>query len=326
MKYTNKTAVPMSLAVWLAEDSYDYNGDSNTISVTSLLKPARQIVLANRVTINEQATTDISAMIPSSMGTALHTAINAAWLNNYREGLALLGYPQKVIDSIRINPATAEPGTIPIYMEQRVTKRVGNFIVSGKYDFIANGRLEDFKSTSVYTYLNKSNNKKFILQGSMYRWLNPELVTDDHMAIQYIFTDWNKSKSISEASKGYPANRIVEVVLALHSEVYIDSWVKSKLNELTKLWDAPEEALPYCTDEDLWRSQSVFKYYKNPAKTERSTKNFDCCNDALCQLVQDGSNGLVKEIKGQVKACVYCAAFKLCSQKNEYLANGSLII
>ena len=40
---TNNTNLPLSIAVWLACDDYDYNNDPYTISATTLLKPLKQI-------------------------------------------------------------------------------------------------------------------------------------------------------------------------------------------------------------------------------------------------------------------------------------------
>jgi len=84
--------------------------------------------------------------------------------------------------------------------------------------------------------------------------------------------------------------------------------------------------MPACTAEELWQTPSVFKYYKNPEKTLKSSGNFDDYYLANERFVQDGSVGLIVEVKGQVKACAYCAAFEVCKQKDAYLANNSLVM
>ena len=174
MKYANTSSVPLSLAVFLASDFYDHDQDENTISATALIKPLRQIVLSARVP-EDMTPVDLVNMVPSRMGTAIHDAIERSWKLNYRMALRLLGYPNHVIEKIRINPKPEEltDGLIPIYMEQRAHKKVGKFTISGKYDFIGDGRVEDFKSTSTYTAMNNTNDEKYIWQGSIYRWLNP---------------------------------------------------------------------------------------------------------------------------------------------------------
>ena len=322
-KYANTSAVPLSLAVFLASDNYDY--DANTISATALIKPLRQIVLSARVPAND-AVVDLIQMVPSRMGSAIHDAIETSWKQNYQTALKDLGYPQKIIDQVRINPKPEELGdnTIPIYLEQRAHKQVGKYTISGKFDFIGDGRVEDFKTTSAYTAMRGSNDDKYILQGSIYRWLNPKLVTKDEMAIQFIFTDWSKAKAMQDPK--YPQQRIQQKLLPLKSIQETDAFIQRKLSQIDQHWDAPEETIPLCSDEDLWRSEPVFKYYKNPANTKRSTKNFDNKQEAYVRLSEDGNVGTVIEQPGQVTACKYCSAFSICSQKDQLIAAGDLVM
>lgn len=322
--YANVSSVPLSMAVFLATDSYDHVDEPNYISATSLLKPLRQLILAARVP-KDESPVDLSNMIASRMGSAIHDAIERAWKDNYKTALETLGYPAGVIKKIRINPPqeNQEAGIIPIYLEQRAYKKVGKWTIGGKYDFIGDGRVEDFKSTSVYTYINKTNDDKYIWQGSLYRWLNPKLVTRDEMAIQYIFTDWQGAKAKTDPN--YPPKRIHQKLLKLKSVAETEAFVRRKLALIEQYWDAPEDQIPECTDEDLWRSEPVFKYYANPAKTARSTKNFDNKQDAYTYMAQAGK-GVVIEKPGQVTGCKYCPAFALCSQKDRLIASGDLLM
>lgn len=321
--YSNVGAVPLSLAVFLATDNYDH--DEATISATSLIRPLRQIVLSKRVD-NTKASVDLVQMVPSRMGTAIHDAIESSWVNNYAQAFKALGYPQKVIDRVVINPQPDElkEDSIPIYLEQRVQKQVGKYLVSGKFDFVGEGRVEDFKSTSTYTAINKTNDDKYILQGSIYRWLNPEIITKDEMAIQFIFTDWSAARAKSEAN--YPPNRIQQRVLPLMPIPEVERYITNKLSQIEQFMDMPEENIPLCSDDDLWRSAPVFKYYKNPDKMTRSTKNFDTKQEAYIRLAEEGGKGIVVERPGQVTACKYCPAFSACSQKDILIAQGDLLM
>ena len=323
MKYANVSTVPLSLAVFLASDNYEYTDDPNTLSATSLIKPLRQLILSNRVNV-EDATTDLISMVQSRMGSAIHDAIERSWVDNHRGALQILGYPAKIIERIRINPQPEEltADTIPIYLEQRAQKKVGKYTISGKFDFVGDGRVEDFKSTSVFTAINNTNDAKYILQGSIYRWLNPQLITKDEMAIQFIFTDWSAARARSEAN--YPQQRTQQRLLPLKSIQETDAFIRNKLALLDQYWDAPEADIPLCTDEDLWRSAPVFKYYKNPYKMSRSTKNFDTQQEAFMRKAEDGNVGVVIEQPGQVTACKYCAAFSACAQKDALIATGDL--
>jgi hypothetical protein len=167
-RYSNQMNIPLPLAVFLATDDYDY--DPTAISATALMKPIRQLILTKRVN-PEDNPIDISGLVSSRMGSAIHAAIEKAWLTP-KNALKALGLPEKIANNIVINPSKEmlefNPDAIPVYMEQRAYRQVGKHKVSGKFDFVAEGRVQDFKSTSVYSYLNQTNVAKYALQGSIY--------------------------------------------------------------------------------------------------------------------------------------------------------------
>jgi hypothetical protein len=322
--YTNLTGVPLSLAVFLATDHYDY--DPNTISATALIKPLKQRILAARVPPG-QYKTDVLALVKSRMGSAIHDAIEKAWVGgHYTTAMRALGYPEEVINRVVINPDpdNLPPGAIPVYMEQRVKREIAGRTVSGKYDFIAEGRLEDFKSTSTFTWLKGMKDDDYQLQGSIYRWLEPKIITEDYMVIQYIFTDWKPG--MAKANAAYPQRPVEPKKIPLLDLDTTEAYIVNKIEQLNALWKAPEEELPRCEDRDLWRDDPVYKYYKNPAKLTRSTKNFDTLQEANQRFAEDGGVGIVIERPGEVRACKYCPAFPVCTQKDEYLLEGSLIM
>lgn len=323
--YANTSAVSLSLAVFLSSDNYDYSSDPHTISATILMKPLRQIVLGARVK-QEDSSVDLISMVQSRMGSAIHDAIERSWTENHATALKALGYPTKVIASVLVNPKPEDlyEGCIPVYLEQRTYKAVGKHIVSGKFDFVGEGRVEDFKTTGVFSYTARNNDDKYIMQGSIYRWLNPTLITQDTMAIQFMFTDWQAIKARTDPK--YPQQRAMQRIFTLKSIEETDRYVTKKLALIDQYWDIEEAGIPLCSDADLWRSAPVFKYYKNPAKTERSTKNFDTFQDARIRQVEDGSVGIVKEAPGRVMACRYCSAFNACSQKDSLIASGDLTL
>jgi hypothetical protein len=324
-QYSNVSGIPLSIAVFLATDHYDHNPDPNTISATTLLKSVRQIVLSGRNT-SEDVSVDLMNMMPSRLGTAIHNGIEDAWKSNYQNAMKALGYPDKVIKKVVINPVktTDLSDLIPVYMEQRAHKQVGSYTVSGKFDFIGDGRVEDFKSTTAYSVMSGNNNEKYSWQGSIYRWLNPEIITKNDIAIQFILTDWSKIKAMSDPK--YPQQRSLERIIPLKSVKETEIFIHQKIALIEQYKDSPEEMIPLCTDDDLWRSEPQFKYYKNPASTKRSTKNFDNKQDAYFRLSEDGNVGVVREVPGSVMACKYCAAFTLCSQKDALIANGDLLM
>jgi hypothetical protein len=335
MNYTNLENQPLSIAVWLSTD--DYNNDRypgrQHISATGLLKPTRMIVLGGRV--NDQTDVvvtpeDIIRKVPSRMGTALHASIERTWRNPQKvhQALMALGKSKDTADRVVVNPTPEflklHPTSIPVYIEQRAMKEFNGYIVNGEYDFVGDGTLEDFKSTGVYGYIKGNKDVGHIQQGSIYRWLAPDIITSDHMFIRYIFTDWSKLDAMKGAKRGYPQSRIVSKKLTLMSMQETEQFIRLKINEVNGALKTPENELPPCNDEDLWRGDTVYKYFTNPTN-KRSSGNFDNYADAHMKMLEKGK-GEVKTVLGMIRRCGYCPAFDLCKQKDEYLASGILAL
>ena len=320
MNITNNLGINLALSVWLLHDEYDYISDPNYISATRLMKPIRQLVLAARVP-PEQRTLDVADLIPSAIGHSLHDSIEKAWKVGYRRSLRLLGYPDKIIDRVAINPTNEEvennSDIIPIYLEQRAKKSINGFTIGGKFDLVAEGIVHDNKSTSAYTWLYGGRDKEHQLQGSIYRWLNQDKIAEEFIRICYIFTDWQKATA--KQNPNYPQNRLATKDILLLSVEDTEKWIVAKLNQFITYKDADQDAIPECTDDELWRSEPVFKYYSDPTKTTgRSTKNFEDLASANSFKAEKGGKGIVITVIGEPKRCGYCDVYSICKQKDRY--------
>lgn len=320
MKLTNYSEISLPLAVWLAADGYDFHpGQSRAISATSLLKPVRQILLKEQLTEETMIQPDVSDFIASRLGHTIHDGIEKAWVNHYVQAMTKLGYPKDVIERVHINPTKVEPDDIPVYLEQRQSKVLLGYKISGKFDLIIDGELHDFKSTSAYSVKSTDKHEDYALQGSIYRWLNPDKITADHMYIHFIFTDWQKA--LARSSPTYPKQRLQSMRIELMPIADIESWIVNKIHMLEYHADLDEPDLPFCTDAELWRSAPLWKYFSDPTKAgkpgSRATKNFDNAAEAAA-FKAEKRKGTVLEVPGQVKACGYCPAFPICTQKDLY--------
>ena len=200
-----------------------------------------------------------------------------------------------------------------------------DFVISGKYDLVLDGTLNDYKSTSVWTYIFDSNADSYVKQGSIYKWLSPDKITSDYININYIFTDWSAAKARMD-TKSYPQIKTITKKYPLWSIEETENWIMNKIEAYKALADAPQEELPECTKEELWASETKYKYYKNPNKLDRSTKNFDTMDEALIRKSDDGDVGIIKTVPGEVKACRYCSVVGVCTQAETMLANGRLVL
>jgi len=315
---TNNSNIALPVALWLIVDNYDYHTESNYISATGLMKPLRQIILAPRVEEANWYVPDVADKIASALGSTIHDSIEKAWKNDYKQGLKLLGYPEDIINKVLVNPEpdAINKDSIVIYLEQRATKNIAGYIVGGKFDMVAEGTVNDYKTTSAYSWMFGTRDDDHCLQGSIYRWLNPEKITEDNIIIHYIFTDWQRSSALSNPD--YPDCRVKDKVIPLMSIKDTEQWILAKLEQVDKFWNAPESMIPECTDEELWISKPKYKYYSNVDKTSgRCTKNFDSLLEANAHLAFKGK-GIVLTEQSEPKRCGYCSVRSICTQKDKY--------
>jgi hypothetical protein len=326
MNITNEHNISLALAVWLAADNYDHNPDPYVISATTLIQPLKALVLVSQ-NAGIQRALDISSLIPSRMGTALHDSLEAAWKDENALNIAFetLGL-SKVRDRVYINPADdadLPADAIRIYLENRSARKIGKWTITGKYDLVMDGKLADYKSTSVWTYIFGSNDSKYAEQGSIYKWLNPTKITEDKMDIHFIFTDWSGVKAKEDPK--YPQIKVLTKEFFLDPPEVTESKITDKLAQLEQYMGCEDQGeIPACTPEDLWQKDPVWKYYKNPNSTARSTKNFDNEGDAIQRLNEDGGVGKIVHYPGEVVRCRYCNACDICDQAQGYLAQGIL--
>lgn len=329
MHYTNLSNISLEMAVWLLNDEYDYIKDANYISATALMKPLRHIVLPSRVPEGTRPVPDVEDLIASALGHSLHAAIERAWENGrHKRALRLLSIPESVIDRVLVNPTpeqlAAVKDPIAVYIEQRAKRQITvngvTYTVGGKFDMVCEGSLRDTKSTSVWTWIYGGKDDDYRLQGSIYRWLNPDKVTEDFIRINFIFTDWSRRDSISQAGRGYPEKRVMHKDIQLLSAEETESWIRGKIAQVIQHQDTPEPKLPECTPDELWMSDPKYKYYADPAKATqqgaRSTKNFDSLAEANQHMGEKGC-GVVATVPGIAKRCGYCPAFTICTQKDK---------
>lgn len=324
--FQNKFDVPYPLAVWLASDDYQYAKYPNELSATTLLKSSRYIMHSQRTmypenfpehlrpvvieTLNQSDFPDIQERISARIGTAIHEAVEKAWLKNYKTALLSLGYTEHAINKIRINPETVEPDTIPVYSENRMYKEIEveghKFVISGQYDMVIDGKLHDIKTTSTYSYELGLNDEKYMLQGSIYRWLNPELITDDYLTINFVFLDWKAFQG--KAKENYPPAKAYSKKYKLLSLAETEMFIRNKLKIHVKHLESPLELIPCCTEKELFSKPPVFKYYKNGYREgARATKNFDSMSEASHYRATKGNyQGDILEVKSDPFMCPCC--------------------
>jgi hypothetical protein len=323
MNVTNNYNVPLLIAVWLLNDNYDYDNTPKTISASSLIKPLKKYILGKRVN-KDMKSIDVADLMASALGGAIHDAIEAVWLDETRRNAALtkLGIPEHIQKQMMINPTpeecAANPDGIYLYFEQRARREFEGWNITGKFDQVADGRAQDTKSTGVFSYMKGTKDKDYIEQLSIYKWLNPDKVTDPIGQINFVFTDWQGFRANQDPN--YPEKRFDSKEFQLLNDEQVEALIRKRLTDLVTFMDAPEEDIPECSREDLWMDPPIYKYYSDSTKVTsggRATKNFSDPVEANKMLMEKGK-GVVITVEGAPKACGYCDAFDICKQKDRY--------
>lgn len=322
--FQNASNIPLTMAVWLAADyGYDLVYDPMVYSATDLLKPIKSLLLTREIKDNTlpTETVEIADLAPARLGTAVHTDVERAWTENHQEALVALGYPDAMISRVRLNPVNADPKNINIYIEQRTAKQVGKYTVSGKFDFVVEGRVRDIKTTKTYNWIHGGNNHKYMMQGSIYRWLNPDIITDDFMSVDYAFTDWTPLQA--QVNKDYPPSRILSKELELLPIQVTDDYVHARLDLIDALTGAPQADMPDCTPDELWQMPTKYAFYRK-ATNKKATKLYDSLAEANQANTDIGNTGAVVHRPSTPKFCTYCDGSSICLQADAFRAAGLL--
>ena len=297
MKITNNLNLHPIIAVWLAENGYSGSNDATHISTTGLLRSTRQQVLLRKcIRDNCEVAVDISTLMKSKMGTAIHKCIEEAWKDpeSLRNACETLGWSDSRIDRIHV-------------FEQRAHRDFNGWRINGEFDCVLNGTVIDFKSTSTYTYMNKIKEQDYIKQLSIYRWLNPELITDDVGIIQFIFTDWNQKYALGNAD--YPQHPFVMIKLPLMSLQETEDFIATTLRSI----DYDDHALMINTE---------WQYFASGDTSKRSSKNFKSYDEAVKYMASKGNIGIIKKKAQEPKGCAYCACRDVCTQYTKFKQMG----
>jgi len=295
MRYTNKYNFPDYVYQWLTTDYYDY--DENTLSATTLMKPARAYAIEKQNWENLEI--DVSDVIASRYGTAIHDSVEKVKLKDCKQ-------------------------------EQRLKKSVLGKTITGKFDIlrqIANDQWEliDVKSTSVWSYVYGSKEEEYKKQLSIYRWLAIENGYNviDKAKIWMIFTDWSQERA--KKNPDYPDTRIKIKEIELWSEEKTLKYIGDRIRILEDAAKKNQEEMPKCTNEELWAESDKWQVMKENRKT--AIKNCETEEEAeeyIGAIKKDQNKYGVYLRKGGVKRCKYCIARKFCTQYHELVELGRI--
>ena len=341
----------LSVAVMLATDNYNYNPNPKAISATTVMKPLRMLQL-QQLKGNDKRVLNIQHLVASRTGSVVHTMLEESWLNEVNRALALAklgkGDLEIIVNPTKTQQKAASQSTITVWVEQYAEKKLSLNILTGTFDFVANGLLEDLKNTNAFKVVKtmkeipKFNNLiealpeakltikeyynlleairktcptvfDYSIQGSLYKYLNPDKIKNDSMLIQFIIKDY--AAKTAEKDLTYPQTNPYQQEIPLFNHEEVEGWLMYKLSLLNT---ASMENLAVCDEAELWRDPTVWKVYA-------STKSTRCMNggtfDSMtrAEMFKRGKKpgAVVKKIASYPKRCMYCGVRNSCTQADK---------
>lgn len=255
-------------------------------SVTTLLKPVREILLTRRH--YNEITQDISDMVWLIFGSAVHKLIEDA----DKSGFAEYKLENLVIDDYYLT------GICDLYDEEHFT-------------------VNDWKTTSVWKIIHQEF-EDWRKQGLMYAWLlRKKGYYTKKLKFNALLKDW--SPSDAKYKSDYPKHPIYvwEYEITEADMMEIQSFIETQFKLIIACEKLKDDDLPLCNQEERWNPGDKYAVMKTGRKT--AIKVCDSKEEAEALII--GSDMYIETRKGEDKKCDnYCICKEFCSywrSKNE---------
>ncbi|MCH5165627.1 MAG: hypothetical protein J1G01_04430 [Clostridiales bacterium] len=278
MIITNNNNLPAPF-VKMAEDHYEIK--PKRYSVTTLLKPVREILLNRRY--NDVIEQDCSDMIWMLFGQATHAILEKYTVGKTEFAEEKLEY-------------TFDSG----------------YTVSGVIDLYDMEKAEvvDYKTASVWKVI-KRDFDDWRKQGLMYAWLlRKNGLPCDDITFYAILKDHSIGKAKREA--GYPQSNIFKYAFPVTDAAIaeIDKFIRDKLDDIIEYEDKSDDELPLCSEEDRWNDGDKYAVMKKGRKT--ALRVLDSEEEAELYKQNNGGDYIEKR-PGEDKKCNdYCRCCTKC--------------
>lgn len=271
MKIQNKYGLPS--AIVKAVSAYNYPPKEGRYSVTDLISPPqiRQLKIKHW----DELVTDASDRLWALLGQACHA----------------------VLDST--SPADSSS-------EQKMVVDFEGVTISGKSDLLHEGRLEDYKITSCYSFLLEHGKPKteWASQLNVYAWMFAKLGTPvKELWIRAILRDFQTSKA--GVDPDYPLIPFQSVSVPLWTLEGQERYIRARI-------EAHKAVNSSCSNDERWLRASSWAVIKNDNK--RAFRVFDNKEQAA-NLANTDKIFSVVERKGKYNRCeLYCSVSSFCPQ------------
>jgi hypothetical protein len=286
MKLTNKYNLPQTFMNVL--DRPTYSKGKAHLSATELINSPRIVLLRKKY--DEQITTDVSEMIWSIFGTAIHSVLEQGKDENH-------------------------------IVEQRLHTEIDGWHLSGAIDLqkvVKDGiEISDYKTVGAWSVMNEK--VEWEQQLNIYAWL-VERVKEAPVVkldIVAIIRDWNRRDA--QNRQGYPEAPVAVISINLWPMEERESFIRNLIHIHSGALFAAEagEELPLCTPEQMWEKPTMYAVKKEGASRAKSVH--EQLDDAEIALEKAGKNYQLEIRPGDRTRCSsFCPVSQWCDQYQLY--------
>ena len=287
MILTNKFNLPQTFMNVL--DRPTYSKGKAHLSATELINSPRIVQLRKKY--DEQITSDVSDMIWSIFGTAIHSVLEQGKDDNH-------------------------------LVEERIHAELDGWHLSGAIDLqrvVEDGiEISDYKTVGVWSVMNEK--KEWEEQLNIYAWLVEKVkgIPVVKLNIVAIVRDWNRRDAGTR--QGYPEAPVAVLDIALWSMEKREEFIRSRIHEHSEALFATEtnEELPLCTPDQMWEKPTMYAVKKEGASRAKSVHVE--LDDAEVALEKAGKGYQLEIRQGDRTRCsTFCPVSQWCDQYQTYL-------
>lgn len=279
MQVTNVHNLPEPL-VTLARREY-YSKGAAQYSVTEIMSPPK--IRRMREKYDDQIVTDVSQMLWSLLGSALHVVMERGETSGWIK-------------------------------EERLFTEVDGVSISGAIDLQEEGEagitIYDYKFTSAWAVMQEK--EEWIQQLNIYKWLVETVKQRKVVGLKICAMVRDYSKH--DLREAYPAAPICVIDIPLWDSVKTEMYIRERLemHRESKMRADFEEDLQNCSNEERWMSETTFAVKREGRKTAiRVFKTIEEATD-----LAEKEKGYVETRLGEPRRCTgdFCGVSQWCAQ------------
>ena len=279
MQVTNVHNLPEPL-VTLARREY-YSKGAAQYSVTEIMSPPK--IRRMREKYDDQIVTDVSQMLWSLLGSALHVVMERGETSGWIK-------------------------------EERLFAEVDGVSISGAIDLQEEGEagitIYDYKFTSAWAVMQEK--EEWIQQLNIYKWLVETVKQRKVVGLKICAMVRDYSKH--DMREAYPAAPICVVDIPLWDSVKTEMYIRERLemHRESKMRADFEEDLQNCSNEERWMSETTFAVKREGRKT--AIRVFKTIEEAT--ELAEKEKGYVETRLGEPRRCTgdFCGVSQWCAQ------------